>query len=716
MLDVTVSSILQLLTISGLVAFLLMVPIALISGAMPGGGLPVTVVVLSIAIHLEPMVAIILMLTFIAASDVAEPVPSILLGVPGSRSAQATVLDGYPMARQGLAGVALGASYMTTLFGGIIGAAVLLMILPVAREVLRLFGSAEFFLFGLLGVAAVAVVSSGALVKGILTALFGFGIALIGFSPTGGVVRANFGIDYLWDGVPLIPIVVGLFAIPEVIDLVTGNSSVARQRVDEMLRNAGKDVNVGMKVALKHKYLMVRSSILGTVVSMMPGLGASAAHWMAYAHARQTEPGAKETFGTGDVRGIIAADSVNNSSDGGNLVPTLVFGIPGSGGMAIFLGLLVVLGFMPGPAMLREDMDIVLSMVWIIVAANVISVPVMLLFAPQVVKVTAMSPNILAPIVIGFVTLAAFQATNALGDLITMMGFAVLGLFMKRYGWPRPPILIAVVLAGVVERYMWLSINTLGSDMFLRPQFITIIALVTGVSIWAMRAQSATTNTVSATDTEPVLRSGHDWMANGEINQHRTSVERLSATLGTDRKPSHQSSRTPESEPERNWMSRFNMELAGEFVLLGLAGAFFGYLLIEAKDWPLGAALMPRIIAVAGLVFWALRIILLLRKRPQSDARIMDTGFTSVGDGRDAMKRFIIIFGSIITLITGIWLVGWHVALPAYVFLYLLIFGRIRWWKALLCAAAFLALLLGVYGELFNTPWNEPALFQLFNR
>lgn len=472
-----------------LLVMLVMLPISLISGLMPGGNLPIAVILLGFAGYVDPWITVTAVVFFLAASDITEPVPSILMGIPGARSAQATILDGYPLAQKGLAGVALGASYMCTLVGGVIGAVALLLALPISRELLKLFGSAEFFLLSLLGLLCVAIVSAGAFVKGILTAAFGLAIALIGFSPITGVVRANFGIDYLWEGVPLAPVVIGLFALPEVIDLVVSNTPIARERLDTMLREADRDVYRGMREALRHKWLLVRSSLIGTFVGMMPGIGSSGAHWIAYAQARHTEKGGLETFGKGDIRGVIAADSANNSVDGGVLIPTVVFGIPGSGGMAILLAILVLSGVQPGPAMLTQHLDLTISLVYTIAFANIIVVPIMLFFAPAMTRIAAISPNVLAPIIIGLVTLAAYQATYAMEDLVLVLGFAVLGLFMKRYGWPRPPILIAVVLAEIVEKYLWLSANTYGWTMFQRPQFLGIIAMMILVMVVSLRMQ-----------------------------------------------------------------------------------------------------------------------------------------------------------------------------------------------------------------------------------
>jgi putative tricarboxylic transport membrane protein len=490
MLEAAVDAAQRLFSPGPLLVMLIMLPISLISGMMPGGNLPIAVIVLGFAGYLDPWITVTALVFFLAASDITEPVPSILMGIPGARSAQATILDGYPMAQRGEAGIALGASYMCTLVGGVIGAVALLVALPISRELLKLFGSAEFFLLSLLGLLCVAIVSSGAFVKGMLTAAFGLAIAMIGFSPITGVVRVDFGIEYLWDGVPLVPIVVGLFALPEAIDLVVANTPIARERLDTMLKEAHRDVYQGMREALNHKWLLVRSSLIGTFVGMMPGVGSSGAHWIAYAQARHTEKGGLESFGKGDVRGVIAADSANNSVDGGTLIPTVVFGIPGSGGMAILLAILVISGVQPGPAMLTRHLDLTISLVYVVALANIIVVPIMLFAARYITRIAAVPPNLLAPIVIGVVTLAAYQATYSIEDLVLVLAFAVLGIFMKRFGWPRPPILIAVVLAEIVEKYLWLSVNTYGFSMFLRPQFLGIIAVMVLVMVVSLRIQA----------------------------------------------------------------------------------------------------------------------------------------------------------------------------------------------------------------------------------
>lgn len=707
MWEASISAAQNLFSPGPLLGMLIVLPIALFSGLMPGGGLPVAAVVLSFAGHLDPWIAITVVVFHMAASDITEPVPAILMGIPGSRSAQATILDGYPMARKGLAGVALGASYTTTLVGGLIGALALLAALPLGRELLRMFGSAEFFLLSLMGILAVAVVSAGAFVKGMLTAAFGLAIAMIGFTNLGGFTRATLGIDYLWDGVKLVPLVIGLFAIPEAIDLVVGNTPIARERLDVMIKEANRDVLRGMREAFNHKWLMVRSSLIGVFVGIMPGLGGGAAHWMAYVQARQTEKGGVESFGKGDVRGVIAADAANNSVDGGVLIPTVMFGIPGSAPMALVLAILIMSGIHPGPSMLGQHLDLTISMVYTIALGNVVVVPIMLAFAPWLIRLTAIPPNILAPVVMGVVTLAAFQATSSMADLVLTLAFGGLGVFMKWYGWPRPPILIAVALADILERYLWISMNTYGFAMLLRPPALAILALLVLTIIYTFRIRSRTNQTIisiALTDESPrkegLTFAPEQLAAQPEQLRH----EHATAAAKNPRKISWDSVR-------RYWLS---IEVLGEVFLLLLSGGLFLYLLIESFRWPDEAAkLMPRLAVAIGAPFWLMRLFAIIRRTKTVAKEIMDVGFRIGMDPEAEIARFTRICLFILTLYLSIWLVGFHVALPIGISLYVLIYGRAGWLLSSIIGLGFLAVIVGLYDLVLHTAWHKAIVARL---
>ena len=741
MLEASVDAFFHLFSPGPLLAMLLVLPVALFSGLMPGGGLPVSVVVLSLAVHLDPWVAITIVVFHMAASDITEPIPAILFGVPGARSAQATVLDGYPMAQKGLAGVALGASYTTTIVGGIIGAIALLLALPVSRQLLEWFGSAEFFLLTLMGVLAVAVVSAGAFVKGILTAAFGIAIAMVGYADLGGNVRAAMGFDfYLWDGFGLVPVVVGLFALPEAIALVVGDTTIARARLDTLLREAKSDVWRGMWEAWNHKWLMARSSLIGVFVGIMPGVGGSAAHWIAYAQARQTEPGGTETFGKGDVRGVIASDAANNSVDGGVLIPTVVFGIPGSGGMAIVLAILILTGITPGPLMLTRHLDLTVSMVYTIAFANLVVVPIMLYFAPTLCRISVVPPNILAPVVVGIVSLAALAASGSLGDLGAVLAFGLLGVFMKRYGWPRPPILIAVALADILERFLWISVSNYGWGMLLRPQFLVILAFMVAVTLFSLRAQrgarqammSMTEGEASeAVDAEDVAaRQGavaendaagaredvHDAAARGVAAEREQTVGDPEGREDAVIPDQASSSVTNAAAGDLVGKRRFTLEVAGEIFLLVLVGAFFLYMFVDSFGYPEGAELMPRLAVLVGTPFWLIRVWTLLRGTPEKrieEGDIMDTGFILGDDPKTEGRRFVRIFGFTALMYVAIWLIGVHVALPGMLFLYLMYYGKAGWLGSAGVALAFLALIVGFYDFALHIVWPE-SIFPLW--
>ena len=721
MLEASVDAFFHLFSPGPLLAMLLVLPVALFSGLMPGGGLPVSVVVLSLAVHLDPWVAITIVVFHMAASDITEPIPAILFGVPGARSAQATVLDGYPMAQKGLAGVALGASYTTTIVGGVIGAIALLLALPVSRQLLEWFGSAEFFLLTLMGVLAVAVVSAGAFVKGILTAAFGIAIAMVGYADLGGNVRAAMGFDfYLWDGFTLVPVVVGLFALPEAIALVVGDTTIARERLDTLLREAKSDVWRGMREAWSHKWLMIRSSLIGVFVGIMPGVGGSAAHWIAYAQARQTEPGGTETFGKGDVRGVIASDAANNSVDGGVLIPTVVFGIPGSGGMAIVLAILILTGITPGSLMLTRHLDLTVSMVYTIAFANLVVVPIMLAFAPTLCRISVIPPNILAPVVVGIVSLAALAAAGNLGDLGAVLAFGLLGVFMKRYGWPRPPILIAVALADILERFLWISVSNYGWGMLLRPQFLAILAFMVAVTLFSLRAQrgarQAMMSMTEGEESEAAARergaAGQDVAAGDDAAAGAREVVEDAVVRDTVAETPAAADEAGESSPRR----RFTLEVAGEIFLLVLVGAFFLYMFIDSFGYPEGADLMPRLAVLVGTPFWLIRVWTLLRGTPEKrieEGDIMDTGFILGDDPKTEGQRFVRIFGFTAVMYVAIWLIGVHVALPGMLFLYLMYYGRAGWLASAGIALAFLALIVGFYDFALHIVWPE-SIFPLW--
>jgi TctA family transporter len=211
---------------------------------------------------------------------------------------------------------------------------------------------------------------------------------------------------------------------------------------------------------------------------MTPGLGASVVDWFAYGHAIQSEKGAAQSFGKGDVRGVIAPEAANNAKEGGALIPTIAFGVPGSASMALLLGAMTIQGLTPGTAMLTKHLDVTYTMIWSLAIANIFGTALCLLLTNQLAKIALMRIHLLTPLVVVMVFLASFQATRHYGDLWSLVIFSLLGWFMKRFSWPRPPLILGLVLSSIIENYLFISVARYGAEWLLRPIVLIIGALI----------------------------------------------------------------------------------------------------------------------------------------------------------------------------------------------------------------------------------------------
>ena len=354
-------------------------------GAVPGlGGAVGLALMLPFTFGMDPVPAFALLLGMYAVTSTSDSVSSIMLGIPGTVASQATILDGYPLAKKGQAARAFGATYTVSAFGGVLGALLLAVSLPVILPVIFAFGVPEFFMLAVLGLTMVGALSGRSLLKGVAAALIGLMITTIGYAEATGIPRFYFGINYLLDGLPIIPIVLGLFGLPELLELAVKNTSIARKTSGE---SATMGLFQGAKDAFKHRWLSFRCALLGTYIGMLPGLGAAIVDWIAYGHAVQSAKD-KSQFGQGDIRGVIAPETANNAHKAGALIPTVAFGIPGSIGTAILLGALVIKGLRPGPDMLTTNLDLTFSMVWAIVLANLVAAVLLMFFSRHIHKIT----------------------------------------------------------------------------------------------------------------------------------------------------------------------------------------------------------------------------------------------------------------------------------------------------------------------------------------
>jgi TctA family transporter len=436
-------------------------------GILPGiGGLAGTALLLPFTYHLDPHAAFALLLGLGASTTTADPISAILFGAPGHAASAATTLDGYPMTKRGEAGRALGASYMSALMGGLFGAALMGIALPIMRPIILYLGSPELLAVAVFGISMVSVLSGNTPLRGLTAACFGMMLAMIGSDPQTGTLRWTMDSLYLWDGLPLVPVTLGVFALPELCDLAVSRMAVV---TGDRVIDTKTGMLLGIKDCMTHWFLILRCSWIGSAMGACPGIGVSVIDWISYGHALRTEKGAAQTFGTGDVRGVIAAESATNAKEGGALVPTVAFGVPASAGMAILLGAFLIQGLVPGPEMLTKHLDITYSMVWSIALANVVGSGLCFAFSGQLAKLATLRYTLIMPVVLSLVYIGAFQSSRSWGDLFSLLFFGMLGWGMKHFKWPRPPLVLGFILGGILERYMFISIERYGVEWMLRP-------------------------------------------------------------------------------------------------------------------------------------------------------------------------------------------------------------------------------------------------------
>ncbi|MGB1848591.1 MAG: tripartite tricarboxylate transporter permease [Litorivicinaceae bacterium] len=420
-------------------------------GVFPGlGGIAGLSLMLPFMFGLDPIYGLALMIGLVAVVPTSDTFASVLMGIPGSSSSQATVLDGFPLAKKGQAARALSAAFSSSLFGGIVGAAFLTFFILVARPIVLMFQSPELLMVAIFGVSMVGILAGRVALKGLAAAGLGMMIAMIGEGPFNGEPRlTSYDYPYFLDGLKLVIVGLGIFAVPEIIALLRKGQSINERET------LGAGWFEGVKDWWTNKWLSVRSSLLGVAVGVIPGLGGSVVDWIAYGHAVQTTKN-KGKFGSGEIRGVIAPESANNAKEGGGLVPTLLFGIPGSGSMAIFIGALALLGqgeLEPGQQMLTEDLDVTYAIVWMLALANVLGTILCIALSNPIAQLTNIRFVLIAPFVFMIVSFAAFQSGQNLLDLGALMGIGLIGILLRRFDWSRPAFLIGFVLAKPVEQY-----------------------------------------------------------------------------------------------------------------------------------------------------------------------------------------------------------------------------------------------------------------------
>ena len=420
-------------------------------GVFPGlGGIAGLSLLLPFMFGMDPILGLALMIGMVAVVPTSDTFASVLMGIPGSSASQATVLDGFPMAKRGEASRALSAAFASSLFGGLVGAAFLTLFILVARPIVLEFRTPELLMITIFGLSMVGILAGRVAIKGIVAAGLGMLVGTIGEGDSAGALRmSTYDLPYLTDGLKLVIVGLGIFAIPEIVALLRQDRAISDRAT------LGGGWLSGVRDWFANIWLSVRCSIIGVIVGVIPGLGGSVVDWIAYGHSVQTTKD-KSNFGKGEIRGVIGPESSNNAKEGGGLVPTLLFGIPGSGSMAIFIGAIALLGsgsIEVGPSMLKNNLDVTYAIVWLLALANVVGTLICIGASGGIARLTTIRFALLAPFLFMIISFAAFQSGQNLMDLVALFAIGLLGILMRRFDWSRPAFLIGFVLSNPAETY-----------------------------------------------------------------------------------------------------------------------------------------------------------------------------------------------------------------------------------------------------------------------
>lgn len=490
---------LALLTPTVLLYVTLAVVLCTVVMMTPGlGGSFALAISLPFVFRMDPVSGLAFIMGIVAINGTGNTVTTILFGIPGSSSSVASLFDGYPMTQRGEGVRAVSAGLFSSLFGGLIGAFAFAATLPILRPIVMAVRPPEFIIIILLAVISISFIGQGNALKSLISGGLGFMLAFIGLAPSSGAPRYAFGQLYLWDGLALVPLILGLYAIAEMISLFQKGGSIARIPPQTDSR---RQIAEGFRDTIRHFRIVIQSSLIGLWVGLAPGLGDSAAQYIAYSQAVRSSKD-PEKFGKGAIEGVIAADAATNSKEGGALVPTVAFGIPGSSTYAIVLAALLAFGIQPGPQMLTENMDIVWMLFWVLVLSNILAVGASLAFLPGIQRLTSVNSSIIGPPILVLAVLGAYSANSNIRDIIAVVAFGFIGYGMKVFGYSRPILLIGFVLGRLLERNMNLVMNVWGYAFLQRPIVLILIALtlVMFLQPWIknMRARRRTEPTSSA--------------------------------------------------------------------------------------------------------------------------------------------------------------------------------------------------------------------------
>ena len=426
----------------------------------------------------DKAIGLVALATISGVSNTLDSIPAVLIGQP-SAATQVTFLEGHQLARQGKAAYTLGAVYAVSALGGIFGAMLLVIAIPVARPFVLKFGFSEIAATGVIGIAMVIVLSRGVMVKGIIAAFVGMLLGIIG--SLGGRLTVDPFVR-----MDLVPFILGLFALPELIDLMISRQPVAPKGAV----TSTAEVMRGARYGISRWRMTLRQSAFGVFLGAIPGVGSAVVDWLGYAFGIMLTKD-KSQFGKGSIDGVLFAESAQNAKEAGAALPTLALGVPGAPTWALVVTAMISYGVAPGPEMLGTNAHITILLVITLALANLFITGIGLGVTGMLARLTTVPYPIIGSIVIPIVLLSAFVDTYSWRGIQIAIGIGVMGLMMKRYGWPRPPMVLGFILVPIIELNQFNSVNIYGYFGSLsRPLTFSILAIAALTAVVLMRSVS----------------------------------------------------------------------------------------------------------------------------------------------------------------------------------------------------------------------------------
>lgn len=469
----------------------LAVVFGLIMGVVPGlGGVVTIALLIPFTFGMEPVVAFMIMAAALGGTNFGGSITAILLNTPGQAPNAATLIDGYPMARDGRAGEAIGASATASALGAFFGTAVFILSIPVLLSLILLFGTPEVFWLAMWGLTVIAVVVKGDVALGLVSASFGILISLHGLNSATATVRWDYGVLFMESGFPLVPVLIGLFPLAEMIKIVSQGGTIAKDQSGATQKGGRWR---GMKAVFEHKGLFLRSATIGAIIGVIPGVGGSAANYIAYFQAVQTSSD-PDVFGTGDIRGVIAPEASNDAKDGTGFLPTLGLGVPGSASMAVLLGAFVLHGITPGPFLFQQNLPIVTTIILALLISNFLTSFIGIGAANYIVKITRIDVRLIAPIVISLSFFGTYALGNNIYHLFIALFFGLMGYAMVKVNMSRVPLILGVVLGPLVETNFFRALRISQGDysIFYQSNLSIFLIVLTVVSLFFPIVRSKT--------------------------------------------------------------------------------------------------------------------------------------------------------------------------------------------------------------------------------